>query len=641
MSSLLLAAWALVPLFAYGPRVLDDSRLDGGLMALVAAATVAAVWPDRGRLRAPRGSLLLLAGLGLGLLPLIGTPWAQVVGGLADRAPWLAAGAVLVVATHRKVDLERAWTAVLLGGALASAVALLQLIGLDLFGLKSLPESPPTGFWSNRPQAVEWMTLLVLVGAARLPLPRGAGPGPRPALRWLLLLGPAALLCGYLDVTAARLALPAGLAWLAWRARERLAPALALLLLFAGGELVRVAAPPPFATRDVGEAGVGPWASTEGRAWMYGAGIAKAAHTPLGIGLGRFERDYPEWRPAEERRMSASDYENVATRRPKTPHSEPLLLLLELGWLGALLVAAGLLRLLRDPARARWTNPALLALGVFALVRAPLSDGGPALALAVLLLAARRRDAIAEAMAETRPGGSRLPALAWPSCAALAVLAVLPAPAQLVGEWTVARRIPLDEEKPPALLETAVAWRPWDSRAWNLLAVDRSRQPDAEPEAIVAALEQSLRHDPTDLYALTARFKVEMERGRETEALALLGRAEQIAPQHPAVRGNRTAYMRVLADAHRLRGLELLEQQNAAARPHMERAQLWRAMAAIRDGDTRTAAKALRAAAVYAASQQGLIERVANDPELDEARVRALLLERVPEQAAALGPAAD
>lgn len=616
MIAALLAAWVLAPLLAYGSRVLDDTRLDSGVLGLLALALTALAWRERSRLRALPGLGAWLAAAGVALLALLfqDRAWSEVVGGLADRAVWLSAGAALLIAAHFRKELEGAWTGIFAGLAIAAWVAALQLLGLDLLGLKPAPDAPPTGFASNRPQAAELATVFTL---AFLGWKRPGALGS-----WIAWIAPAVLLAGYLDSTAARLALPLGLAFLVLRERRVfLVPVTLVAALFFVGEITRAVAPPPFATQEEGEAGLQPWASVEGRSHMYRASLGKAVRTPLGLGYGRFEVDYPEWRPLAEQRLSASNYENVATRRPKTPHSEPLLVLLEFGWLGAALIGFGLWRLLRDPQRARWTDAALLGLGVHALVRSPLSDHGVMLALSVLLLAARRDDAPQPAASGVRP-------TAWGLGLLVAILGVIPAPSQIGGELAVARRLPLDEDKPVAIMESAVAWRPWDARALGILSVDRSRMPEPSLEGVRTPLLEALRHDPSDLFALNQLFILDTKRGQSDLGLIWLMRSEQIAPEHPAVRTNRTLLQREVAEFHRIAGTRMLAEQVPGAHQHLLLSQLWTAMAEIRDGEARKAQTALRAAAIYSQNDRALLERIARDEELTESKVRATL-ERV------------
>lgn len=633
----LLAAWVLVPLFAYRPRVLDDTRLDSGVLALLGLGLVCATWSRRKGMRAPQGSLAWLFGLLFALLILLfqNRGWTELLGGMADRAMWLSAGAVLVLAASFRKELDGAWQGVFLGIAASAWLAVLQLLGLDVLGLLPAPNAPATGVLSNRPQAAELWSVFLVAALAWRP--------PQNAARGLGMLAPAALMAGYLDATAARLALLVGLGLLVWQHRDRLVPAAVVASLFLGGELVRVVSAPAFTTQEAGEAGLQPWASTKGRSVMYQAMLAKAATSPLGMGFGRFETDYPEWRPLEEQRMSASNYENISSRRPKTPHSEPLLFLLEFGWFGSVLMAVGLFGLLRDPNRARWTNPALAALAVHILVRSPLSDNGPLLAFAVLLLAARRSESESAQTRERAPAGF-LPGLRknvspWAVAGGLAVVSALPAPSQIVGELAVAARLPLDQAQPASVLERAVAWRPWDARALGILSVDRSRESEPTLEGVRGPLLQALRYDSTDLFALNQLFILDTKRGEGDLGLFWLMRAEQLSPEHPAVQINRTLLQREVAEFHRIAGTKMLAEQVPGAHQHLLLAQLWLAMKEIREANPVKAAKALRAASVYSQADRSLLERVARDPELSESKVRAVIEKLVPaDELRYLGP---
>jgi hypothetical protein len=609
----------LLPLWIGIPRVLDDTRLDGALLALMTLALLPIAWSQREQLRLPPGTGLLILGLACGTFGLYGLNWQWVVSGLADRALWLAALAVLILATQVPASLKLSWKWIFMGVSLAAAYSLLQLLGFDPLGLRPAPDLPPVAPLSSRAHAAEFYSVALLAGAAWL--------SPDKRAQWMAYLAGPAFLCGYFDLMAARIALILGFAALAWRHRDRLLPIGLLVLAFAGGELTREISAPPFTVQDPGESGLKPWASVDGRSLMYGACLDKAWDQMGGIGLGRFERDYPRWRPLAEQRMSSSNYQNITSRRPKTPHNEFLLAVVELGSLGALLLAVGAWRILRNPNRARWTDPALLALLVHCLVRSPLSDNGALLALAVLLLASRKTDLVLTDHVLASAQGAKRIALA--TYGGLSLLALLSAPAQAFGELGVAKRLPLNVDQPPSVMQSAVDWRPWDSRAWGILARDLSRN-RATVDQVRFALEQALRYDSSDLYALTALFKLEMEMGQEGQALVLLGIAESYSPEHPAVRANRTLYLRARSNIHRLKGLELLKNKQPGSAFELKMAQLWRAMAEIRDGNLVDARKALRAAAVYSTEKRGLIERISRSPELSEAKVHALLSELLP-----------
>lgn len=661
----LLAACVLVPLFLGFPRVLDDSRLDGGVLGLlVLVATGLALWRRPATASAsagfgksiamPAGSGWILTAFALGGFALFGLPWNWVVSGLADRMPLLAAWALMVLAYSFAHQLNQTWRWLFRGCAVAAGYNLLQLLGWDPLGLAPAPDLPPTMPMAGRAHAAELLTVFVVAGAAW-----HSFTATRQSIgHWLLLFGPAAFMAGYFDLTAGRLAMVLGLAWLVWQQRHKLAPAAMLLALFVSGETTRMISAPPFAVQDEGESGLPAWASVEGRSYLYQACLSKASSDVAGIGWGRFERDYPRWRSQAEQELSSSNYENITSRRPKTPHSEPLLILVESGWLGLAAAGIGVALLLFSAGpggrRMRWTTPAIAALAVHAAVRSPFSDNGPLLALSAVLFAqhAAARFGLSGQSEESAPSAALhspstpwvwrwIPPMfqprAWIFLGLVSVVAVLPAPAQFFGELAVANRIPLTEEQPPEVLEKAVEWRAWDSRAWGLLAVDYSRV-DENPRRVEHALSQALYYDPTDLWALNSFFKLEMTRARVESALQLLAIAEAYSPQHPAIRANRTTYLRSRADHHRLNGLGRMKQNQAGAHVELRLAQLFKAIADIRDGSVAECRKALKAAAFYSKDNKGLIERIARAEELTESKVHALLIQVQPDMEIHIGP---
>ncbi len=669
MTAALLALAVLLPAWAWSPFVLDDPRLDGALLAAVAAALVAAVRPAR----LPRGAGLLFGALCLGLLPLLFAGEPPVWGGLADRAPLLAALALLAAAVARPAAVERALPWVVGGVFLTAGYGLLQRAGLDPLGWRPEPGSPPVAPLAGTNHATELLVLaLVSVVAAPALAARG----------WWLAALPVALHAGWFGVTAFRLALPLGLAAAVRADRRRLLPAAMLLLAAVAGEGARAwteESPPESAAKAPGP----DLSSWEVRWLTHQDVLAKAVTTPLGIGLGRFELDFPHWRSPETLRVASRDYTDPATPTQKDPHDEPLLLLIECGWLGLLLGAGGLLLLLRRPDRAAWTSAPLLALAVPLLVRAPLSENPAALAFAALLLGAGARSSDGPA-----PTGTPRPAAAL-AAPALAFAALLAAPSQLLGELGVASY--LEQPAGGAGLRRALEARPWDARAWDLLAADRGQR--GRPlEEIREALVQALRHDPSDLFALTARFEVEvnagdaaaalaaleraellapghpavtekrrwieqelpqqaleaMEAGDDATVLAALATAESFAPHHPGVAAARTAFLRLQAERQREAASEAFQraadadfaaQDGARMRRHLLSAHLFEALVRAREGDPAACRESLEAAAVYADDKRSLVARTARRQDLDETLVRELLLRFDPEVGMLLGPA--
>jgi hypothetical protein len=199
--------------------------------------------------------------------------------------------------------------------------------------------------------------------------------------------------------------------------------------------------------------------------------------------------------------------------------------------------------------------------------------------------------------------------------------------------------LPLEQAQPASVLERAVAWRPWDARALGILSVDRSREAEPTLEGVRGPLLQALRYDSTDLFALNQLFILDTKRGEGDLGLFWLMRAEQLAPEHPAVQINRTLLQREVAEFHRIAGTQMLAEQIPGAHQHLLLAQLWLAMKEIREANPVKAAKALRAASVYAPSDRALLERVARDPELSESKVRAVVEKLAPaDELRYLGP---
>jgi len=371
---------------------------------------------------------------------------------------------------------------------------------------------------------------------------------------------------------------------------------------------------------------------------MDRACLEQAFAHPAGIGLGGFETRYPFWRPREELRLSTHGFTDPATPRPGTPHSEPLLALVELGWGGALLLGAALFLLLRRRERARWTTAPLLALGCHALVRAPLTGNPPALALAALLAAANRGNP--EPAAPVSPATRRLFRRFLPLV--LALLAAAAAPSQIGGELALSARLASLRKKEvpdPADAARALEARPWDAVAASFHVADLTRE-HAPPEQIRTALHALLFHDPANLFGLTALYHLEMVApdGSPREALRALERAESLAPEHPSVRTGRTLWLERMALQEKEAGLARVARGDPAARPHLLRAALLAALVALRNQDPEQARSALWEASAFADSSRALVERTAARADLDETLLRALVLRLKAARASDLGP---
>ncbi len=609
----LAAAGVLAPLFAWSSATLDDVRLDQGVLAFAAlAAVLALVLIGRRAPAPPPGSLLLYLGLGCGLLPLLFVPWPQSEAGLADRAVLLSAWALAGVAASSLLDAERLLRWILLGCAAASLYSLLTGIGFDPLGWKPWPEAPPVAPYTGLNQAAELLTPLLTAAVLLLPRPR------QQPLSWIAV-GICAVHAGTFGTLAGRAALAAGLGLGAWRQAGARWGASFVAGMFLLGELVRAGfaaptAPPPDA------AALPP--SMLIREQLYLAAAQRVPGTPLGIGLGRFEADYPEWRSEAEARLSTNDWQSKIYRSPKSLHNDPLQLVLECGWLGGALLLAALLLIVRPAPR--WFFAPLLAFGVHALVRAPLLDNPPALALFALLcgLAAR---ASAQLLARAEPRRSRLAGVLLVTGA---LAAAVPARGQILGELRVANALSPEGSDAATALAKATEVRPWDARTWELrglgyLAVQQW-------EFARRCFNHALEHQPSDVGALTGLIQVEMSApdGDQKLGQELLARAEQLAVHHPAVRAARAAWLDAVSQAHRSEGEARRQSRRPEAGSFLLSAELAGARARLLQDDLPGARLALERAAAFAGAHRALVERLARRADLDD-RVLQQLTERI------------
>ena len=626
--SIVAAAAVLVPLFVWSPIALDDVRLDGGVLAIVAVlalgvyGALAREFPSP-----PPGTWLILAGLSLGLLPLIFLPWAQSVGGLMDRLPLLSALAIAALTASGRVDPGRLIGILVVGCSAASGLALAGAFGFDPFGFKPWPEAPPVAPFTGLNHAAELLTPLVVAAAVLLPAPRRAP-----------LLWAATLLCalhaGVLGTLAGRLALVAGLGMAAWRLPLTRIGCGFVAAAFLVGELLRatvIAAPP--STTPIANA-MPP--SLAIRAELTMAALPLIPNRPLGIGLGRFEADYPEWRSVEEARLTNNDWKSRNFRTPKSLHNDPLQLLLECGWLGGALLLASLLVLLRGaPA---WFLAPLGAFAVHGIVRSPLLDNMQSLALFALLAgAAGRAQAQLLRVAEPR----RYHAAGF-VLAVGALLALTPVSAQIAGELSVAQALQPDEQNPAAWLSRATDARPWDAGAWELRGLGylgaaiadtvSGGDPAQEWEYARRCFEQALERQPAAIGALAGLVQVEMSAplGDRARGLSLLARAEQLAGQHPSVRAARRSWLEMVRASHEAEGQARLTAGRVGAAEWLLSASLTEARVALMDARPALAQLALQRAARMAAGHRAMIERTAAREDLTDALLQSLTVRIFP-----------
>ncbi|MCP4092489.1 MAG: hypothetical protein GY747_03485 [Planctomycetes bacterium] len=620
----------LVPLWSYSNWRLDEPRADGAMFSLLVLLFAAfTLWKQR-RLELVAGSKFFGAALLCGLIPLMilsGNPsgWAPALGGLADRAPLLSAWIfACAIASWREFDKARLLQAVLVVGALASLYALPQAFGWVPPGWEAITVRPSFPY-AGIIHAVEVVVPMLLLALAALPtLPQA----PR---LWLLVVAPLAIHAGVIGSNAGRLGLIAG-ALLLLRAipARRAGTAIALVLVLIG-ELCRALFGGGQNTGDVLPQG------ESIRPSLYADTLVHSATHPLGIGIGRFQSDFPEWRSEETARLLSRDWTLHEHRTPKTAHSEPLMTLVELGWAGSLLLVGGLWLLWRQRRLATSqhvlfdTTPAWIALLISAAVRSPFTDNPAALGLAALLMGLDIRAALASQPTASAKAAQPAWRSALPTVVVMvaALVTVRPAWAQLRGEQLVAQAAQ-DEGHFAEHMIAATEARPWDTQAWVLLgSYYYARQ---EWEWARDCFYEAIWYDATNLSAITALMRVEMQAADGTEAnlVALMARAEQFAPKHPSVIEARIAWL----TAHQERfQVEAARRVQTGARD----AGLWwaasflaEAQIAAAEGRRDDASKALYRASVWAPSHKALVERTARKEEIDQQTIGKLTREIFP-----------
>lgn len=610
------AAVVLLPMLTWSAYRLDESRADGASFSmLVLAFTAFTLWKQK-RLTLLPGSFLVVGALVCGLIPLMllageNTGWAPSLGGLADRAPLLAAWVLAAAAaTWKELSARSLALPLLFGGGIAALLGLVQAFGWDPPGYDSLLSVRPAYPFAGPSHAIEVQLPLLLLGLVFLPKDL-----QQRRLFWIAM-APIAAQVGYLGSNAGRLALLAGAAWMLLRQRAARLPILTVFVLVVCGELARTLLggasilPPDSAPRGVSV-----------RSEIYLASAGHILTHPMGMGIGQFESNYPEWRSGEEARLTSGNWADTSHRIPKTPHQEVLLTGLELGWAGGLLLAVALLRLARGRRETGGTEAIWIGIGVMAMLRSPFSDNPAGLGIAALLLGSDLRTWVP---ALQRPGFSLLPL-------ALGIVAATPAWAQLRGEHHVAAAV-ADQEKLVEHLNDAIEVRPWDNRSLVLLGSYYFASQDFH--AARNCFDRALVHNPTDLAALTAYIKVEMfaPDGDEVLMLRLLARGEEFAPFHPSVKQARILWLDSYRKAFQDEAVRRIQQGIPNAGPWWTATHLAEAYMAAVEGDHETTKNALYAAAAMAkGGHKGLLERTAAQPDLGPQLIARLTRRVFPE----------
>lgn len=601
----------LLPTLTWSAYRLDEVRADGAVFSFLALGFLGFTFLRNRRIQPLPGGLFLLGALICGLIPLFriaseGTGWAPTWGGLADRAPLLAAlGLVAAIATWKNLSARVVLTPLLAGGAIAAVLGWCQALGWTPPGYDSDLAIRPTYPFAGPTHAMEFQLPLLLLGLAMLPR------DPRQVRLHWCALAPIALQVGYLSSNAGRLALLVGFAYLFLRDHSKRLPVAAGLILVICGELSRAL---------LGSGSEAPSTETVPRGFsvrkeLYLAGTGHFLTHPLGIGIGQFESDYPEWRPEAEAVLTSNQWADTSNRIPKTPHEDYLLAGLELGWAGVILLglaARQITRTRRDALRQSTdadaptnTTALWLGLGTLALFRSPFSDNTAALGLAALMLGTDLRD--------FRPAGIRTRLLGPVLPLAFGLLAAIPAWAQWRGESHAAAAIS-DQDHLEEHLLAAIEARPWDNR--SLVLLGSLNLASGRWDVARDCFDRALVHFPTDLAALTAYIKVEMYApdGDENLMLRLIARGEQFAPFHPAVVEARVLWLEGYRKAFQDEAVRRVQNGIPNAGPWWSATHLAAAYIAAVQKDEEKLRKSLYLAAANApGGTKGLIERTAKE----------------------------
>ncbi|MBT3340647.1 MAG: hypothetical protein HN405_06920 [Planctomycetes bacterium] len=654
MAVAFLAALAfLLPLWGWSPHILDDARFDSFGMATAVSLLFGVCFFKRTSLRVPKGIYWITAGYACGLIalffaandpaPLSSTAFSKSSAqGLLDRAP--LAGALALVALVGVIRTEKQLR-VLLGAILAGTAAavwygLAQSIGLgpEVFGPQDY--APPVLPFPGTNHAATVLAPLIVGTLAWLFQKQRATKETR--WLWFAFLLPAVFLLGQFGVSAARISLPLGLAWLIWRqgkARRKgiLMASCALLALMTLGEGAREWRMSDSAHPD----GIRPaWSTLLGRIDMAEASLLRSFDEPLGIGLGRFEVDYPSWRGDFEAWTSSGFWSSPTFGHPKTPHNEVVLALVENGFLGAILLAIGVILLLRNKQRPSWATGALLTMGVHALSHAPLSDHSSALILLAILLGLREPGRAAEA--SLAPTSTKLLpfrpfTISTVAVGALCFTALVPAWSQSYGEWLLSRRFAaiqidpdgsakLDPQISVDLLAHAAEIRPGNALTWALMATDFRET--GQHETAAQLWQETLLRSPYSMAARLGSFRAHLSLEQESTALLHLESAELLEPRFRLVRDYRTQWLHGRASDWLTRNPPLFQE-----------GLLFRAMAYARENEFDETRNTLKALGPFAEGHRAVVERVRLDANLDEGLMRTLVLRIHPDWEPLLGPA--
>ena len=604
----------------------DETRFDGALFSVLALLPIGFSVYKRQFALLP-GSALVIAAIAAGCLPFLFSVQFQLsllpsVSGLVDRAPIFSALVLAGCMSHWQ--LKNLWLTMLpvfVAVALACWFCLPQALGWDPPGYLNILGRRPLYPFIGLNHAGEIVAPILLLCIAL---------GDKYcSKKWLPLAIPMALLCGFWGGNAIRLGLVIGFVALYFFSKIRNKGLFIIGAVFVIGEILRALTSGGFKSVEA------EYRSTDIRLAMYSAGIEKSFDTPLGIGVGQFENSYPLWRSEKEAQMLGVGVPNSVFKAPKSMHNDVLQALIELGWLGFALLAAGCYRAWCH-IRVNAANDIRLYAGfaagfaICALTRSPFTDNLPAMAIFMLVLASLSK----HSPENTLPAPQRISKIV--ACCGLCVFSLLPAYSNIRGESIMADAIDAlnDESTAGENLFSRIATisevRPWDTRNWVLMAALYLK--NDQHEYARACFDSALTYSPYDMTALLGAIETEINdpNGSDARLLLHLETAEKLMPYHAKVMSLRLRTLIPLRDSIKNTYQELVRRGDSRSRNYWVAYELIEAQIAITKQNPTAARAALLSAAQSSDGKRAVIERAAKKEELSRQLLTQLTLEVFP-----------